>query len=98
MARDAEDKEASAWCARRLLRAIPVCDLHAVSSASQVFANFFCDHDRSVLSTGTAECNCQIALAFMYVVRQQVNKQIRDASNKFLCLRKGTYVLRNSGM
>ena len=68
----------------RLLRAVPVHDLHAVSGVAQVFADLLGDHDGAVLSAGASEGDRQIALAFVNVVRQQVDQQIGDARDEFL--------------
>src|ERR1035437_1741741 len=67
---------------------IPVRNLHAVSSLVQAFADFLGDHYGTVLAARTAKTYCEIAFAFVDVVRQQVNQKIGDAEDKFLGLRK----------
>ncbi len=57
---------------------------HAVSGFVQALAYLLGDHDRAVLPAGAAKADRQIALAFVDVVRQQVNQQIGDALNKLL--------------
>ena len=63
-------------------------DFHAISSAAEMFAHILGDHDGTVLSAGAAEGDGQIAFAFMDVVRQQIDKQVRDAGDEFPALRK----------
>jgi len=46
-------------------------DFYTISSAAEVFADFFGDHDGTVLSAGTAEGDRQVTLALVNVVRQQ---------------------------
>ena len=71
-----------------LLRAVAVDNFHAISGAPKVFAHFLGDHDGAVLSAGSTECDRQIALAFMNVVRQQVNEQVGDARDELPGLRE----------
>ncbi len=63
-----------------LLRHIPMHNLHAVSSFVQALADFLGDHHRTMLAAGAAKADGEIALAFVDVVRQQVNQQIGDAT------------------
>ena len=65
------------------------CDnLHAVSGLVQALAYFLGDHHGTVLAAGAAKADREIALAFVDVVRQQVNQQIGNAEDEFLGLRK----------
>ncbi len=67
-------------------------DLHRVSGFLQPLSHVFGNHHRAVLSTGASKTDRQIALAFMHVVRQQVDQQIGNAVDEFLGLREGPYV------
>src|SRR6202140_3952532 len=58
-----------------------------------MFADFLCDHDRTVLSARTPECDRQIAFALMDIVREQVHEQIGNARNEFPGLRERANVL-----
>ena len=62
--------------------------LHPVLRFAQTFAHLFRDHDRAMLAAGTAEGDGQVALAFLNVVRQQIDEQLRDALDEFLGLGK----------
>ena len=73
-------------------------DLHAISGAAKMFADFFRNHDGAVLSAGATEGDGQITLAFVDVVRQQVNQQIGDAGDEFPGLRKRANVLGEARM
>ena len=59
-----------------LLRAIPMHHLHPVLRGTQTFGHIFGDHDGAVLAAGATEGDGQIALAFMNVMRQQVDEQV----------------------
>jgi hypothetical protein len=63
-------------------------DFDAVSRTAQVLTHFFGHHDRAVLPAGAAKSDRQITFAFMNVMGQQVNQQIRDTRNEFLGLRE----------
>ena len=58
----------------------------------KMLADFLGDHDGTVLAAGAAECDGQIALAFVNVMRQQVDEQIGDARDEFARLRERTNV------
>src|SRR5450432_3816877 len=63
----------------RLRRAIPVHHLHPVPGLVQASAHFLRDHDGAVAPAGAAKGNGQVALAFVNVVRQQIDQQFGDA-------------------
>ena len=71
-----------------LFGAVAMHDFDTISGAAQVLADFLGDHDGAVLASGTTERDSQVALAFVDVVRQQIDQQIRDARNELLRLRK----------
>src|ERR1700685_140617 len=48
-----------------------------------------------MLTAGTAKGDREIALAFVNVMRQQINQQFRDSLNEFLGLRKRTDIFRH---
>ena len=73
-------------------------DLNAVSSLVQAFAYFFGDHHGTVLTASATEANCEIALAFMNVVRKQVNQQIGNAVDELLRLRERTDIFCHARM
>src|SRR5260370_12814165 len=79
-----------------LLWTVPMDHLHPVSRLPQIPGDIFGNHDRTMLSPGTTETNGQIALAFMDVVRQQVDQQIGDTLDEFLGLRERADILRHS--
>ena len=58
---------------------VPVRYLHAIPCVAKAFADLLGDHDRAVLSAGTSEGDREVALTFMDVMRDQVDKQIGDA-------------------
>src|SRR5271165_2232237 len=55
---------------------IPVDDFHVVSRLGQPLLHIFSDHYRAVFATGAAEGDRQITLAFLDVMRDQVDQQI----------------------
>ena len=55
-------------------------NFQAVSGFVQALSYLIGDHHRTVLAAGAAETDGEIALAFVDVVRQQVNQQIGRAS------------------
>src|SRR5579864_2544715 len=63
-----------------------------------MFADFFGNHDGTVLSTGATEGDSQIALAFVDVVRQQINEKIGNARDEFPGLRERANVLGEAGI
>ena len=63
-------------------------DLHAIACPPQILAHFLGDHDGTVLPTGTAESDRQIALAFVDVVRQQEEQIGISARDELASLRK----------
>ena len=63
-------------------------DFHPVSCLVQPLSHFFCHHHRTVLAASAAKRNRQITLAFVNIVRQQINQQLGNAGNEFLRLRK----------
>src|SRR6478736_587164 len=73
-------------------------DFHTVSSAAEVLTDIFGNHHRPMLASGTAEGDGQIALAFVNIMRQQVDQQVGDAGNKFLRLRERANVFGDAGM
>src|ERR1700683_5839902 len=73
---------------RRLLWHVAMHNFHTITGAPKMFAYLLGDHDGTVLSAGTAERNGQIALAFMNVVREQVDEQIGDARDELPTLGK----------
>ena len=73
-------------------------DLDAVSRLAKVLAYLFRDHYRTMLTTGAAEANRQIALAFVDVVGQQVNQQFGDALYEFFGLGKRANVFGHPRM
>jgi len=77
----------------RLLWAVAVHDFHAVVRMAKVFANFFGDHDLTGLAACATKGDGQIALAFVDVMRQQVDEQIGDARDELAGLRKRADVL-----
>src|SRR5260370_14468338 len=83
---------------RRLLRTVPMRDLHFVSRFPQPLADIFGDHHRAVLSARTSEADGQVALSLANVVRQQVDQQFRDAVNELLRLRERSYVFGDPSM
>ena len=68
---------------------VAVHDLHAISGAAKVLADFLGDHHRAMLSTGAAESDRQIAFSLVNVVRQQIDEKIGDARDEFARLGKG---------
>src|SRR5271155_4491162 len=66
--------------------------LHAIAFFLKPLADFFCNHHGSVLATGAAKGNRQIAFALVNVVRQQIEEQAGNAVEKFLRLRKSVEV------
>ena len=73
-------------------------DFHAVSGAAQVFSDFLGDHDGTVLSPRAAERDRQIALAFMNVMRQQVDEQLGNTRDELARLRERADVPGDSGI
>src|ERR1035441_2783627 len=82
----------------RLLRAVSMCDFHAVSRTAKVFADFLGDHDGAVLAAGAAEGDRQVALALVNVVRQQEEQIGNSARDEFPRLGKRPNVLGNAGI
>src|SRR5215472_3540530 len=80
------------------LRAVAVQHLHPISRFLQPLGHIFGDHYRPVLAAGAAESNGQIAFALVNVMRQEVNKQIRDALDELGSLRKRADVFCDLGM
>ncbi len=74
MARDGADREASAYWLAGYLGLSRCTILTRYRAAAKVLAYFLGDHDRAVLPAGAAKSNRQIALAFVNVVRQQVDQ------------------------
>src|SRR5262252_3617468 len=73
-ARDGADRAASTlWLL--LFRTVAMHDFDAVTCAAEVLADFFGDHDGAMLSTGATEGDSQVALAFVDVMREQVDEQ-----------------------
>src|SRR6266851_3249881 len=79
-----------------LLRTIAMDHLHPISRLPQVSADVSGNNDRTMLSPSATETNGQVALAFMDVVRQQVNQQIGDALDEFLGLGERADILRHA--
>src|SRR5271167_4584677 len=69
-------------------RRVPVYHLHVVSSLGQPLLDLFGNQHRAMFSSGASERDGQIALAFMNVVRNQIDQQLRDAVDELLGLRK----------
>ena len=69
-------------------RHVSMHDLHPVSRFVQALADLLRDHDRTMLAAGAAKADGQIALAFVDVVRQEIDQKIGNPQNKFLRLRK----------
>ena len=80
------------------LRAVPVRHFHPVSRFLQSLGHVFRNHYGPVLASGTAESNRQIAFAFVNVMRQKVDEQIRDALDELGGLRKRADVFCDPGM
>src|SRR5262252_1561269 len=68
--------------------AVPVRHFHPISRFLQPLGHVFGNHYGPVLAAGAAESNRQIAFAFVNVMRQEVNEQIRDALDEPGGLRK----------
>src|SRR6266478_2871965 len=68
------------------LRAVAVDDFYTVSGLAQVLARVFGDHHAAVPTAGAAEADGQVALPFLYIVRQQIDQEVRDAGDEFLRL------------
>src|SRR5450631_1627860 len=81
-----------------LLRAVSMCDFHAISRAAKMFADFLGDHDGAVLAAGAAERDRQVALALVDVVRQQEEQIGNSARDELASLRKRADVLGNAGI
>src|SRR5258708_12634987 len=79
-----------------LLWTVPMDHLHPVSRLPQIPGDIFGNHDRTMLSPSATETNSQIALAFMDVVRQQVDQQIGDTLHEFLGPRQRPDLLPHS--
>ncbi len=62
--------------------------LHSITRLGQTLLDVFTDHHGAVLAAGAPKCNGQIALSFANIVRNQIDEQIRDTVNEFLCLGK----------
>src|ERR1700678_4154521 len=80
------------------LRHIPMRNLQAVSRLVQALTNFFGNHYGTVLAAGATEADGEITLAFVDVMRQQINQEIRNAVNKFLSLGKRPDVFGHARM
>src|SRR5258708_37675019 len=50
---------------------VAVTDFHLITGRAEPLLDFFRDHHRAVLTSGTAEANRQVALALVHVVRNQ---------------------------
>src|ERR1035441_3474674 len=81
-----------------LFRAVSMCDFHAISRATKMFANFLRDHDGAVLAAGAAEGDRQVALALVDVVRQQEEQIGNRARDELARLGKRPNVLGNAGI
>src|SRR5260370_37698235 len=73
-------------------------DLNVITGVAKVLAVFFGYHAGAVLAAGTAEGDGQIALAFMDIVRQEVDEEIGDARNELAGLRERANIFRDAGI
>src|ERR1035438_3886421 len=71
---------------------------HFKSGVGQALADFTRDHNRTMMASGAAEGDGEIAFAFANVVRNQVDQQLRDEFDELHRLREGSDVARHSGV
>src|SRR5215470_3987219 len=71
---------------------------HFISTLPQSLPDVFGNHDRAMLPSGAAETDRQIALSLANVMREEVDEEIRDATDEFLRLRKRPDVLGDTRM
>src|SRR5215831_6720147 len=69
-------------------RRIPVDHLDVITRLSQPLPDLLGNQYRPVLSSGAAKCNCQVALSFAHVVRNEISQQFRNARDELLGLWK----------
>src|SRR5689334_2289665 len=60
--------------------------------------DIFGNHHRAMLASGTAESDGQITLAFVDVMREEIDQQVGYAMNEFRRLRKRTNVFCDLGV
>ena len=65
-----------------LPRHIPMPGFDAVPLLTEALLNLLCNHDRAMLSPGTAKGNSQVTLALLNVVRKQEEQEIGGAVQK----------------
>ncbi len=73
-------------------------NLHSVARFLQPLGNIFRDHHRAVLAAGAAEGDGQVALAFVNVMRQKIDQQLRNPLDEFAGLREGADVFCDFGI
>src|SRR6476646_8626932 len=73
-------------------------NLNRIARTGQQLLYFFRNKHGAVLASGTAKSDGQIALAFTYIVRQQINQERRNAVDELLRLGKRTDILRHLRM
>src|SRR5437764_4627365 len=73
-------------------------DFRLKSGLGQPFSDFFSDHNRAVLPSGTPKCNSQVSFTFGDIVRQEVDQQIGNTGNELAGLWKRPDIPRHSGV
>src|SRR5690349_6598149 len=70
----------------------------AISSLAETLAELAGDHHAAMMPAGAAERDGQIALAFLDIVRQQIDQQGGDALDEFLSLGERPDIARYAGI
>ena len=78
------------------LGGVAMRDVHLVSGRREILPYLIRDHDRTMMAASAAEADREVALSFFYVVRKEVNQQVRDALDEFAGLREGANVSRDA--
>src|ERR1700683_2522363 len=83
---------------QNLFRAVAMHYFHLISGMTKFLAYVLGNHDRAVLSAGTAEGDRQIALTFVNIVRQQEEQVGNSTRDELPRLRKRADVPGHAGI
>ena len=75
-----------------------MCCLDPIALFSEALGHFFGDSNGAVLASGAAECDGEVALSFLDVMRQQKEKHLGDAVEELLRLREVADICGDFGM
>src|SRR5580698_3444801 len=75
-----------------------MCFFYFEAGVGQALADFAGYHYRTVMASGAAEGDGEIAFAFANVVRNEIDQQLRDAVDEFHGLRERADVAGHSGV